>query len=87
MQQHSLNHAEDRRIRAHAQSQRQNRDNREGRRPKKLPQSITQIFDHNGIPPCSQLIRSIEAGCSRTNTVIFASKLTAITSASKYKAS
>src|SRR5216683_2480111 len=85
VQQHGLNHAEDRRIRAHTQSQRQNRHNREGRRPEKLPHRKPQVFKHSCIPPCSQLIRSIETGCSLINTVIFASKHIAITSASKYK--
>src|SRR6266849_9455197 len=53
--------------------------------PEKLPHRKPQVFKHSCIPPCSQLIRSIEAGCSLINTVIFASKHIAITSASKCK--
>ncbi len=47
MQQHRLDHTEDRRIRTNAQSQRQNRHNRERRRTKKLPHRIAQIFNQS----------------------------------------
>jgi hypothetical protein len=53
MQKNRLNHAEDRRIRAHAQSQRQNRHNRKRRRSQKLPHSISQVFKHGSPSPLS----------------------------------
>ena len=53
MQQHCLNHAEDRRIRTHAKSQRQNGHNREGRRPEKLPHRIAQVINHSLQSSCS----------------------------------